>query len=507
MSRQIALALAVLAVLIGATVAADRVVAAPTPPEATFTEEIAVDSGTWYCVPIAREGQTATLTVSAVDEGGRPARVSVTTVADGQADRDGGVRELAPGESFDIEVPGASRPPAVVVRWRDAPVTTSWQVRTAGGDRLGATCASSPSPRWLLSGASTVIGSSARVYLFNPFDTDAVARVAFATPEGRVNLVSSENLSVPARRVVSVDVTGLQPEQPDLGVIVEVDAGRVIATGSQQFGQPDLPEIELEGAELTGDPSAPEGRTVLHAVPTDAPTSNFAYAESGENTTSWVTVLNPNTRPAQLEVRTTDPVTDGTAAEQVEVGPESVARIELDGLSSSPNYGVTIASTDDTGVVATRYVAVTGDDPTVTASPGTPDGDTTNVAATVPADTAPELALYNAGDTLAAVAVNLGGSTPEPWQDLELPPGEMRLLPFADADADVGDSGAPLVVSANQPVHGTLRLATSDDRSAALLAQPLVPASQWQGAVDALVPRQDRTLETRPVDFPAQQDR
>jgi len=62
-------------------------------------------------------------------------------------------------------------------------------------------------------------------------------------------------------------------------------------------------------------------------------------------------------------------------------------------------------------------------------------------------------------------------------------------------------------VTADQPVHGTLRLAGDDTRSTGLLTLPLVPASTWMGSADALVPRRDRTLETRPVDFPAQPDR
>lgn len=500
MSRQIALALTVLALLVGATVAADRVVAAPTAPTAAFTEQADVDSGTWYCVPLVRKKEKASLTIAAV--GDKPSRISVVQVGDGEARSDpDDTRELEPGSTFEVDVPGADPPPALVVRWRGGPVTTSWQVTSDDGGRLGASCANGPSPRWLLSGASTVIGSTTTLHLFNPFESDAVARVAFATPEGRVNLVSSENLSVPARAVVTVDITELQPEQPDLGVIVEVDAGRVIATGLQRFGQPDLPDIELEGAETTIDPSAPQGGAVLHASSTDATAAGFAYAATDERTTSWLTVLNPNNRAARLKVTASDEIAVDADAQEVVVGPESVERIELEGVSSAPNFGVTLESVNDVGFVANGFIARSGNRPAVSSYAGVAEPDAISVGATAPEGTDPQLALFNAGAEAASVAVTVSGSAPEAWKSLEIAPGEMELWAFADAD--VGDGGAPVVVTANQPVHATLRLGSGTE----LLTQPLVPANAWQGSSDALVPRHDRTLTTRPVDFPAQQDR
>jgi hypothetical protein len=340
------------------------------------------------------------------------------------------------------------------------------------------------------------------LYLFNPFETDAVARVAFATPEGRQDMVSSENLSVPAREVVTVDLNELQPEQPDLGVIIEVDAGRVVATGLQRFGQPDLPDVELEGAELSTDPSAPEGRAMLHAMPSDATAAGFAYAASGERTTSWITVVNPNTRPTRLAVSGSDQISGESTAQEVVVGPESSGRIDLEGLSSSPNFGVTLTSLNDVGFVAHGFMALTGDDPGVSSFAGTGEADPIGVAAIAPSGTGPEIALYNPGTAAAMASISVGGTVPDDWSALELGAGEMQLLTFADAGVD--DGGAPVIVTADQPVYGTLRLAGDDARSTGFLTLPLVPAHTWTGASDALVPRPDRTLETRPVDFPAQ---
>jgi hypothetical protein len=502
MSRQIAFVLTVLALLVGATVAADRVVAAPEAPTTSFDEQIDVDSGAWYCVPIARDGETATLTIAAA--GDDASRVTVTNVAGGDAQTLGETRELEPGAAEEIDVEGGELPSGVEIRWRGGPVTASWNVESSGGDRLGDSCTPSPSPRWLIGGASTVIGSTTRVFLFNPFETDAVARAYYATPEGRINLVSSENLSVPARDVIAVDVSDLQPEQPDLGVIIEIDAGRVIATGVQQFGQPDLPDIELEGADVSNDTGAPAGRTVLHAQSSDATSAGFAYTAADRRTSSWITVLNPNTRSAELEVTASDEVDAENVAQEVVVGPESVGRIELDGLSSAPNFGVTVTSTNGVGFVANAFVARSGDDAAVTSLVGIPEADQSSVAATAPGGTGPALALYNAGSAPASATASVAGVAPQRWEEIELDAGQMTLLPFAEAG--LTDGGAPVTVSADQPVYASLRLAGSN-RAGGLLTLPLVPANTWEGSLDALIPRRDETLSTRPVNFPAQPDR
>ncbi len=501
MSRQIAIALAALAAMIGATLAADAVVATPTVPSAAFTEQVPVSSGTWYCVPLARADETASLVIAAVGEDG--SRVSVQHFRDGKATFEDERRELAPNETATLEIDGGDTPPAVVVRWSGGPVVVSWTVDADDAQRLGASCSASPAPRWLMSGAVTTVGSSSRIYLFNPFETDAVARVAFATPEGRVNLVSSENVSVPARQVVAVGINELQPEQPDLGIIVEVEAGRVIATGLQRFGQPDLPDIQLEGAELPSDPTAPEGRTMLHAEAADTTTAGFAYAASGERTTSWITVLNPNSQPAQLSVTASDQV-DGVVSQELTVGPESVARIDLDGASSMPDFGVVLRATNEVTFVASAFTVLTGDDRFVSSVPGVTAIDETSAQAAAPSGTAPELALYNPGDVAATASIKVGGSAPGDWSTQELGPGEMKLLPFADAGVD---GGGPVTVTADQPLYSALRLADPDSRTRSLLTMPLLPATAWTGSSDALAPQRDRTLETRPVDFPLQEER
>lgn len=495
MTRQVAVALFALAVLIGATVAAGAVVEPPLGPEPVVTEEVPVTSGTWYCAPIVGDDETATVSVASVDDDA--SRIRVERFADGASTSDETI-DLQPHTTQDISVAAAED--ALVVRWSGAPAVASWRVD--GEQGLGASCATSPAPRWTIAGAQTTIGSSTRLYLSNPFDSDAVARVAFATPEGRIDLVSSESVSVPARETVELSINELQPEQPDLGIIVEVDAGRVIANALQTFGQPELTDVELEGAEPPTDPTTPDGRTVLPAAARPSSAVGLAYAAAGESTTAWVSVLNPSQQPARVTVEVTDAITGSVLEQPIVIGPDSVERVDLSGVSSAPEFGVRVTSGDDVGVTATGFVALIGDDKRVSAAAGVPEADTRNVLPAVPPDSGANVALYNPGDAAATATVAVGGEVPAAWSSIELPPKSVEVLSFGEAG--LADGGGPVEASADQPIYATARLAASDSRADGFVTLPLVVANVWQGSADAPTPVRDRTLDTRPVDFPVQ---
>jgi hypothetical protein len=499
MTRQIAVALAALAALVGASIAAERVVAAPVEPMAEFTEEVDVNSGAWYCAPLVREDETGTLSIAAV--GDDPSQVTVERLIGGESSFEQPV-DLDPKAVHELEIEGGVEIAAYVVRWHGGPAVASWHV-DGEQERLGSSCAQNPAPAWVITGAETTVGSSARLYLFNPFESDAVVRVAFATTEGRIDLVSSENVSVPAHDVVDVGINELQPEQSDLGILVEVEAGRVIAEGLQRFGQPDLPDVELEGAELPTDPTAPEGRTTLPATAATSSAVGFAYAASGEATAAWVSIINPNSRPAQVSVDVSDAIDDSVISEDVMVPPESVERVDLANVSSAPNFGVTVRSSDDAPVAASGFVALTGERKRVTSMAAVPEADTMNAEAVAPPGSAPEIALFNPGQADATATVAVGGSVPDEWSSIDLPAGGMQLL--SSEEAGITDGG-PVEANADQPIYATLRLASDKNRADQFLALPLVPANEWLGSADAPTPVRDRTLDTRPVIFPARTD-
>lgn len=494
MTRQIAVALLALAVLIGATVAADAVVEPPQRPQPESTEDVEVSGGTWYCAPIVGDDQTATVAVAAVGDEASQLRVERFSGGETTADE---TTNVDPRSATEIDVGSDD---ALVVRWRGGPAVASWRVD--GAERLGAACAPSPAPSWTIAGAETTIGASTRLQLFNPFDSDAVVRVAFASPEGRIDLVSSESVSVPAREVLDVSINELQPEQPDLGLLVEVEAGRVIAGAVQRFGQPELTDVELEGAEPPTDPTAPDGRTVLPASSRPSSTIGLAYAVAGESTAAWVSVVNPSEQPAAVRLAATDPIAGSVLEQRIVIGPASVERVDLTGVSSSPEFGVTISSADDVPITATGFVALLGDDKRVSATAGVPEADVMNALPIAPADSGANLALYNPGDIAATATVAVEGEVPDAWSSIELPAGSMQVLSFGEAG--VADGRGPIQASADQPIYATARLSAGDSRAEGFLLAPLVPASVWQGAADAPAPVRDRTLDTRPVDFPVE---
>jgi hypothetical protein len=496
MTKQIAVALFALAVLIGATVTADAMVERPVAPTAEFTEDVEIASGTWYCAPLVRENESAVLSIAAV--GDEPSQVRIERFIGGESSVEEPI-ELAPKTTQDVEIEGSASVAGFVVRWSGGPAVASWRVD--GDQRVGAPCPSSPAPRWTIPGAETTIGSSTRLYLFNPFESDAVARVAFVTPEGRINLVSSDNVSVPAREVVEVGINELQPEQPDLGLLVEVDAGRVIAGAVQRFGQPDLPEVELEDVESPLDPTAPEGRTVLPSIADTSTSVGLAYSSSGESSSSWASVVNPTTDPATVAVDVTDAIAGTVIEQDITVGPESVERIDLSGVSSAPEFGVRLRSTNGVPIAANGFIALIGDDKRVSAAGAISEADVMNALPVVPDDASARIVLYNPGDAGATASVAVGGEVPGEWSAIELPGGATQVLSFAD---DGVSAGGPLEVSADQPVYATLRLAAASSDVNRFVTLPLIPANVWEGSADAPIPVRERTLGTRPVDFPDQ---
>jgi hypothetical protein len=252
------------------------------------------------------------------------------------------------------------------------------------------------------------------------------------------------------------------------------------------------------------DPTAPEGRTALPAAAVPSSRVGLAYAASGEATTAWVSIVNPNDRPARVSVDVSDPIAESALTDEIVVAPDSVERVDLTNVSSAPNFGVTVTSNEATPIVAGGFVALTGERKRVTAMAAIPEPDTMNAAAVAPEGSAAEIALYNPGDSAATATVAVAGTAPDAWASIDLEPGAMQLLSFEEAGAA---DGGPVEASADQPIYATVRLSSDRNRVDGLLATPLTPANVWQGSADAPTPVRDRTLDTRPVDFPAQQDR
>jgi len=105
-------------------------------------------------------------------------------------------------------------------------------------ETIAAPCEPAPGRRWHAAGFDTTLGSTSTLHLFNPFGEDATVSLIFATPDGPVRLVATDNLVVPAGTSRQLDLGRFQPEIADLGVTAEVASGRIVAQGEVDIGPP-----------------------------------------------------------------------------------------------------------------------------------------------------------------------------------------------------------------------------------------------------------------------------
>ncbi len=272
--------LAAAAALVVAAVAVDAAAGTVTPPRPAPVRREAARAGTWYCPAVARAGERAVLTRRrrrrrAVARGRRPLRALGVARGD--------VTTVEPGAAATVALEGDDARHPVAVRWSGGPVAATWRV---DGDRTAAApCEPTPAATWHIPGFDTTLGSRSRLHLFNPFPTDAVVRLVFATPAGPVRLVLSDNLVAAGGRTTTFNLARFQPEIPDLGVTVEVLTGRVVAQGELLADPP-------------GDIPGTTGRALLPGAPEPSLTWYAPYAQQGDGTSrGWRCSTPPTARP------------------------------------------------------------------------------------------------------------------------------------------------------------------------------------------------------------------
>lgn len=477
-----AVSLALVTVIAVAALVADAV--ADPVPEA-MPEPVArtvPSSGVWYCPVVAGEEERAVLSLAAVEQ--EASRVTVVRHPDGSFSEDQPI-ELAPGEQTRVVLEGADAQAPVTVRWTGGPAVASWRV--SGGKAAAGPCAPAPAPIWYIPGFDTTLGSQSTLHLFNPFTLDAVARVSYATPEGRVELISTENVPVGAGQSVQVDLNEYQPEQPDLGVIVEVLAGRVIAQGEATIAPPGE------------DDEGPKGRTLLPAATEPSRSISFGYGAVGSNTQSWLSLFNPSDEDTAVEIGVSDPVPELSAYGEVAVPAGSAVRVDLTDYSTESLFGVTVETVGDVPVVASRFTAVQGEETaSVAAALGvTKTAEERAIVGGGAGERAGTLALYNPGGLPANVTVAAGNGTPADWDEIPLAPNGFATLELADAGADRME--VPLVVSADEPIVATLRSSSRADPVAGLWTLAGVPAMDWTGPATRPPVSRDPGLLTVPA--------
>ncbi len=233
--------LAVVAIVVGCLVVVDLEspsAATDQPPPVAAGPAV---GGAWYCAAgAAGEGHELSVLTAAPPGSDTPSDTEIRAMH-GTSTRVA-TQPVFPGSArlarVDIdEVQGDAV--GAAVRWWDQPIATTRIWRIDGGEAssgiVAGPCASAPSPTWYVPGLSTAGGGTARLYLANPFATDASVSISFMTPTGREAPILLENVSVASSSVEVIELNEFIPRQADIGVAVETRSGRVVVEGVQQL--------------------------------------------------------------------------------------------------------------------------------------------------------------------------------------------------------------------------------------------------------------------------------
>lgn len=484
--------------VVAVAVAVDGVIAAaPAEPDAALPARPAA-SGAWYCaVAPTPEEPTSLVAVAPPSDETAPAVVTLDTYADGAVRSAVGDRLFASGLATHTLDAGAD---GITARWWDHPaVLVRRAAVSAGGEGkargvLEGPCPTEPAGRWVVPGATTEGGARASLLLANPFEADATVAVTLTTPDGAVTPALLENVVVPGRSVHTVALNEHAPEQPDLGIVVEALAGRVVVEGVQAL-HPAIGGVE--------------GHALLAATTQPAATWTVPRFVSDEgDRASWLWLTNPGDEVAVVDVVVHGP-SGGTVPpgfDEVVLEPATTQRLDLRGVlaDGSPRGGVTVESRDDAPVAAsvlTRYEDEDRERTGVTVQLGATAADTSWVVAGAVHDRRRvELQVANPAPAPATVdvALRVGSEllTPAPLQGLEVAPaaaGSVDLTPHLPADVDA--YAAFVTVRLGQVVVG----ARAYDRTGTLdpVAGAGVPQASWYHDGSAPPAHYERGLTAR----------
>jgi hypothetical protein len=481
MNRRSLLALGATLVLVLAILAVDVVAPPPDPaaPDAARPAAATPVAGSGTCaVGDGRDGST--LTVSAArpgDVGEGPAQVEVLSWEEGSVATTS-VPPVHPGVHARSGVEGGESL-AAGVTWRGGPVAVQREWRLEGDDDLppgtvAGPCPSTVSARYVIPGMITVGGSEARIRVANPFATDATIAVGFVTPEGPEQPLALQNLSVPARGSLEVDVNEILPERPDLSAVVRVLSGRAVAEGYQLTRS----EIgDIDGASLLGAATGPSETWTVPWV-----------ADSGDDQ-SWLWVVNLGDRPAPVELtlHTPDGGLPPEGLSEVTVAPGQLRRVDLRGTLPEGVRAASVTARSDgapiyvSGVVQRAAEEVEGSGFVVQL--GIPEADGSWIVSGGAVDEGRRELLWvaNPGSEPAEVSIALfNGSTalePAELRGIELGPGESRRL-VIDVELEGAPSWSAYVTSIEPIVVGRVG-AGGEGNGLHLVAVPGTPAASW----------------------------
>ncbi|MFN2558001.1 MAG: DUF5719 family protein [Nitriliruptorales bacterium] len=465
-------------ILVTGGVVLDLLTPVSAPGPASVAPVRPVESGSWYCaVGDTAKGNSLTILGTVQPNATESAALEIETYAGGEARRSGEV-ELAPASIHVQPVTGTVGEVGVNAQWWRAPVvvTRVW-ARGAGGEPQGLVagpCEPDPASNWYLPGVTTVGGAQARIVVSNPFDSDAALSVTLITPDGTETPELLKNVGVPRHSVRVVDLNAHAPERTDLGAVVTVRAGRVVAEAWQSLS-PAIGGIE--------------GVSLAKLTPGPAQSWTVPWFPAGDD--AWLWVSNVGERPSTLEltVHTPSGGVPPEGLEEVIVSPGTIRRLDLRGvLPPGPRSGAVTVSTADGGAIlvsgATQIRSSRVERSGLSIQLGAQATDSMwVVSAGSSRGRGESLHLVNptAEPALADVRVVAPNVDlePEALQSVTVPAGAVVDLDLAGAVGDLGPHTVFVTASSGQLIlglHGSAR-----EGRLGLIAYPGIPSSLWSG--------------------------
>jgi hypothetical protein len=156
-----------------------------------------------------------------------------------------------------------------------------------GSSGAGATACSSEAARhWYFPEGSSDLGYDERLILYNPFPDEAVVRISFLTPKGKVSKANLSDQAVASGATSILRLNGFTLKEPLLSVQVDAIRGRVVAWRSLQAHAAKRPEGEQFSLGATNSHSdwfLPDGAT-------------------GSGYDERIALLNPNDKAARVSI-------------------------------------------------------------------------------------------------------------------------------------------------------------------------------------------------------------
>ncbi len=236
-------------------------------------------------------------------------------------------------------------------------------------------CSTTSSERWFFPAQTSVLGSSARLVLFNPFSADAGVDISAAVADGLRSPKEWAGIVVAAGTSRVIDLGEFIQRRDQFSVSVRLRNGSIIAESAQSF--------DIAAA---GDVPPQRGLRLQLGVPEARPGWTFAAGFKGPGVKEQLVVYNPGRKVAKVIVQVTPygGAEDPPEPFELAVPAKRFLVLDLSAESRIPDTGfhaVRVETSPDTPVVTARTTQLFGP-PTLATDPavGTRPNETLGVA-------------------------------------------------------------------------------------------------------------------------------